>query len=242
MERNGMLKFIKRSLPEGFKRRVKHSMGFQDMETRLRNLRRAGFVCAGAVDVGAFAGEWALLANNEFACPVIVVEPQPGQQSTLRQLAASRPFKLEPIALAAEPATLSFQLQQTNSRLLSDAEVLSDLPSIMVPVDRLDLMLTRHPELHHNLLKVDVQGFELAVLDGAGDALMQFEIVILEVSIIRIGPVPVFTEVLDYMALRSYRLYDFLPMYYRPLDGALWQGDAFFVRNDSALVASERWV
>lgn len=33
----------------------------------------------------------------------------------------------------------------------------------------------------------------------------------------------------------------FPPMYYRPLDGALWQGDAFFVRDDSPMVASEQW-
>jgi hypothetical protein len=30
-------------------------------------------------------------------------------------------------------------------------------------------------------------------------------------------------------------------MYYRPLDNALWQGDAFFVRNDSKLVSSLSW-
>lgn len=49
-----MLKFIKRCLPNGFKQRVKHAMGFQDMATRLRNLKRAGFACTGAVDVGRF--------------------------------------------------------------------------------------------------------------------------------------------------------------------------------------------
>jgi hypothetical protein len=35
--------------------------------------------------------------------------------------------------------------------------------------------------------------------------------------------------------------YDFLPMYCRPLDNALWQSDAFFVRNDSQLVALLSW-
>jgi hypothetical protein len=46
---------------------------------------------------------------------------------------------------------------------------------------------------------------------------------------------------MQYMDRWGYRLYDFLPMYYRPLDNALWQGDAFFVRNDSQLVSSLSW-
>lgn len=40
---------------------------------------------------------------------------------------------------------------------------------------------------------------------------------------------------------KGYRLYDFLPMYYHPLDNALWQGYAFFVRNDSKLISSMCW-
>jgi hypothetical protein len=51
----------------------------------------------------------------------------------------------------------------------------------------------------------------------------------------------VFREVMDFMADRGYRLYDIIPMYWRPRDGALWQCDAFFVRDDSPLVASESW-
>jgi FkbM family methyltransferase len=235
-----MLNYVKRSLPEGLKRRVKHAMGFQDMETRLRNVRRAGFVCTGAVDVGAYAADWALLAHDVFGCPVLLVEPQPQQQDVLRRRSAGKPFEIEPLALSAQAGTLDFQLQETNSRLLSESES-TDLPRIRVPVERLDTMLARHAGMRPNLLKVDVQGSELAVLDGAGNSLSQFEIIILEVSIIRIGPVPVFKEVLDYMGARNFRLYDFLPMYHRPLDGALWQGDAFFVRNDSRLVASEQW-
>ena len=237
-----MLNLLKQLLPERFKRQIKHSMGFQDMETRLRNLKRSGFKCSGAVDVGAYAGEWALQANDIFFCPVIMIEPQPNQRDKLLSLAKKLPFELESIGLSKEQGILKFFLQETNSRIAIDNELKnSTLPTINVPVDRLDLMLKRHTSHCHNLLKIDVQGFELDVLMGAGASLSQFEVVILEVSIIRIGPVPIFSEVLNFMASCGYRLYDFLPMYYRPLDGSLWQGDAFFVRNDSKLVENNRW-
>src|ERR1019366_8538169 len=44
-----------------------------------------------------------------------------------------------------------------------------------------------------------------------------------------------------FMEARGYRLYDVLPQYYRPRDGALYQMDVFYVRNDSALIASRSW-
>jgi FkbM family methyltransferase len=236
-----MLRRLKRILPQRLKTRIKHAMGMQDMETRLRNLRASGFNCASAVDVGAFAGDWTVTANSILGCTVIAVEPQPSQQRVLRDLAARIPMRLESIALAEREGEMTLLLEETNSRLLPDAEAAGGAQCVKVPVDRLDEVLRRHSDLRPNLLKLDVQGHELHVLDGAGDALRQFEVIVMEVSVIRIGPVPIFQEVIEYMRRRDFRLYDFLPMYYRPLDGALWQGDAFFVRNDSPLVASERW-
>lgn len=235
-----ILKLIKAALPQGWKRSVKRSMGFQDMASRLANLKRAGFRCTGAVDVGAYSGEWASLAHACFMCEIIAVEPQPGQQCALTELARRIPARIEAVALSTAPGTMAFRLEETNSRLASPSDEGAG-PLVTVAVDRLDRVLARHSGSRPNLLKVDVQGFELQVLEGAGECLGQFEVVILEVSIIRIGPVPVFSEVIEFMGQRGYRLYDFLPMYYRPLDGALWQGDAFFVRDDSILVASLDW-
>ena len=49
--------------------------------------------------------------------------------------------------------------------------------------------------------------------------------IILEVSILRIGDVPVFREVYHYLAERGYRVYNLLTTYYRPLVNALWKID-----------------
>lgn len=235
-----MLNRIKQALPPNFKRRIKHAMGTQDMETRLRNLRACGFECASAVDVGAFVGDWSVLANSCFGCTTIAIEPQPSRQPVLHRLAKRIPLRVENVALAERAGELPLVLEDTNSRLRAGRDDQSAL-SVLVKIDRLDALLERHSDLQPNLLKLDVQGHELKVLDGAGASLNRFEVIVMEVSIIRIGPVPVFHEVLEYMRLRDFRLYDFLPMYYRPRDGALWQADAFFVRDDSPLVASESW-
>jgi FkbM family methyltransferase len=217
-------------------------MGFKTMENRLQNLRHAGFECTGAIDVGAYHGEWSKNLRSVWDVPLIMVEPQPSCASFLERF-ANRPGSpaahLEQCALGKEAGSVEFVLEETNSRMAPNGEA-AGAPTIRVPVKVLGEIIPDYPE-KFNLLKADVQGFELDVLEGAGGLLQQFEVVILEVSIIRIGPVPTFFEVMQYMDGKGYRLYDFLPMYYRPLDNALWQGDAFFVRNESPLVSSLSW-
>jgi len=39
----------------------------------------------------------------------------------------------------------------------------------------------------------------------------------------------------------GFRLYDVVPQYYRPKDGALWQMDVFYVATHSPLVPSRDW-
>lgn len=235
-------KIIKSILPQSLKDSFKQSMGFKTMENRLLNLRHAGFNCTGAVDVGAYRGEWSKGLWSVWNVPIVMVEPQPSCLPFLEGFARSvraGAVQIERCAVGMHSGTVEFLLEETNSRMAPSGQALG-LPAIQIPVQTLKSIIMSRPE-RFNLLKADVQGFELDVLDGAGDMLQQLEVIILEVSVIRIGPVPTFFEVMQYMDEKGYRLYDFLPMYYRPLDNALWQGDAFFVRNDSKLVSSLQW-
>lgn len=233
---------LKALVPHALKGLLKQAMGFKTMENRLLNLRNAGFRCTGAIDVGAYHGEWSNHLRSVWNVPLIMVEPQPSCVPFLDRF-ANRPgapaAHLERCALGKEAGAAEFVLEETNSRMAPDGQA-TGAPTIRVPVKTLREIVPSYPE-KFNLMKADVQGFELEVLEGAGSLLRQFEVVILEVSIIRIGPVPTFFEVMQYMNGKGYRLYDFLPMYYRPLDNALWQGDAFFVHNDSPLVSSLSW-
>lgn len=71
---------------------------------------------------------------------------------------------------------------------------------------------------------------EIEALRGADEDLPGFEVIIMEISILRIGDFPIFHEMDSFMEEKGFRLYDLLPQYDRPLDGALWQIDAFYVR------------
>lgn len=231
------LSSLKELIPHETRQQWKRRMfAVQDIPVRLANLRRAGFSPRGIIDGGAFRGEWVKSAWEVWPAPALIVEPQATEQKILRNLASKVPGSeaLE-CALGDRDGEIRFMNEATNSRIVDSDE------GTLVPLRRLDTLLAERPAFHPDFVKLDLQGHELSALDGADAAIRRFEVLLLEVSVIRIGPVPVFHEVQLYMAARGFTLYDLVPQYYRPRDGALWQMDVFYVRNDSKLIESTSW-
>lgn len=84
------------------------------------------------------------------------------------------------------------------------------------------------------LIKVDVQGAELKVLNGGRRTLEETELVILEVHLFQFfANGPQFYDVVSYMKDRGFVVYDCFGGYYRPLDGALAAIDIAFVKENS---------
>lgn len=84
------------------------------------------------------------------------------------------------------------------------------------------------------LLKIDVQGAELDVMNGAKKLLENIEIIVLEVSLHKFfinGPE--LYDVMNYMNKIGFVVYDIFGFLNRPIDGALAQVDIAFVKKDS---------
>lgn len=239
-----MLDQLKRFLPyrlrQSLKRRVFH---VKDMHSRLDNLRRAGFHCKGAIDAGAYTGSW----TDDFwyaypGVPSIMVEPLPHLHERLSAKASTVPgSRAIQAALGRGEGRSAFRIGETNSYLIQDTSTLPGSAWVEVDVLTLDSLLGSLGTNQPNLLKLDLQGAELDCLQGCSALARHFEVVITEVSIIPIGGVPEFSVLHGFMEATGYRLYDILPQYYRPLDDALWQCDAFYVRKDSSLIQSMEW-
>lgn len=236
--------FLKSLLPYGVRQRVKRSLfHVKDMPARLANLRQAGFVCTGAVDGGAFEGEWTIQLWDVYPeAPSMLVEPQPSKAEALLEVSRRvRGSRYIQAALGRVQGMARLTLSGTNSSLLGGSGADDDETILTVPVIPLDALLIESPEFRPNLLKLDLQGYELECLEGCQRHLVQFEVIVLEVSIIPIGGAPRFSDVNLFLEHAGFQLYDILPQYYRPLDGALWQCDAFYVRKDSSLIQSMEW-
>jgi len=83
------------------------------------------------------------------------------------------------------------------------------------------------------LIKIDVQGAEIDVLQGASTILAETEFVILEVSLFEFFKGgPQFSDVIAFMKDKGFVCYDIYGFQYRPFDNALSQIDAVFVKEN----------
>lgn len=133
------IEIIKTFLPQSLRRYLKLSMGFKTMESRLQNLHHAGFKCTGAVDVGAYHGEWSKGLRSVWNVPLIMVEPQPSCQPFLDGFASrigAGSVHLERCAVGKESGSVEFLLEETNSRMAPFGQA-AGVPAIQVPVKTL---------------------------------------------------------------------------------------------------------
>lgn len=93
-----------------------------------------------------------------------------------------------------------------------------------------------------DLLKLDVQGYELEVLKGAEQSLPHIRVILAEVNLLDIHQnVPLLAEIVSWLNERDWVAYDICGLTRRPLDRALWQADFIFVPRHSPLRTDKRW-
>ncbi|MDD5350416.1 MAG: FkbM family methyltransferase [Chthoniobacteraceae bacterium] len=219
------------------------------IEHFLGDVRARGFAPRGIVDVGANRGDWARLALKMFPeAAILMIEPQEEMQARLTELAQSRPGCHYVKAGAGRE---SGELVQTiwpdlaGSSFLPPADdgQLKAGTQRKTPIITLDKLLTKtYPNFSPDLVKLDVQGFELEALAGGASLFGRTELFILETSLFSFMPgQPVTREVIAYFAERGYELYDIPGYLRRPSDGALGQIDLAFVKANGHFRASAAW-
>jgi FkbM family methyltransferase len=205
----------------------------------LSNLQKNGFRPNTVVDVGAHRGEWSKQAATIFREPrFCMIEADPSQRDVLTQIAGqleNRAIYREALVGAApRGATTFFQMGSGSSIYAENTTFPRERLSLEMTT--LDLLLDQEDLDSPVFLKLDVQGAELDVLEGAPKLLEQTEVVLLEASLIEYNATaPLFAEVVAWMRARSFLVYDLCGGLRRQSDGALFQLDVIFVRESSDL-------
>lgn len=213
-------------------------------------LRRRGYDPRVIVDGGANVGEWARMARGIFpAARLDLVEPQSGCRAALDTLARSLP-KIEVHAFAVtSPGVESVRMggggddaANTGNLVLRDDETYRHTRTY--PAMRLDaLFANRITPADRALLKLDLEGHELAALEGASRLLDAVEVIAVELQFYEIGHNgrPVFADYVAFLGDRGFDLYDFASLSARRRDQRRRQGDILFVRRNSALATDVAW-
>jgi hypothetical protein len=135
------------------------------------------------VDVGANLGLSALVLAP-LASRLLLVEAAPRTAQALRRTLAANALvaELAEVALGAAPGSLAFHqaAHSAGSHLLSEATLgAAALERVTVPVTTLDALVAEYALPRVDFIKIDVEGHETEVLDGARATLARWQPVVM---------------------------------------------------------------
>lgn len=200
------------------------------------------------LDVGAHSTEWIRNAIRHFPnSNAYLIEPLEEMEEHLKKFCEEFPGSQYFLKGAGEKEetlflTLNDVLEGANFLINENKNLQLKNKQREVKIITIDSLIEKGDIEIPELVKLDVQGFELNVLKGANKLFGKTEVFILEVSLFEfMKGIPTFSEVISFMAVRGYEVYDFSGFLRRPYDGALGQMDICFVKKDGIFRTSNDW-
>lgn len=209
-----------------------------NLPSTLLNIAARGFQPKHIVDVGAHKSRWSLDARLAFPdATFTLIEPQIELERYLRSFCAKQPGSRYLIAGAgAEKGELLFTVCPTisASNFVTTAEdgTRRGFKQRVVPVVTVDDIIRSEGRVP-DILKIDAEGFEQKVIEGASLAVGKTELVFLEAHFQgHPGDPSDFATLVSFMADRDYVPYDFTWFGRHGTDGSLFLCEiAFALRN-----------
>lgn len=193
------------------------------------------------VDVGAAFGDFSRISAARYPkANYLMVEPVEEYGPFLEAVSHEIPHARVVAAAASDragPLVLNVHRDLLGSSLfLENEETSVDGAPRTVPAVRIDDVVQEHGLEGPYILKADVQGAELKVLEGARELVAEAALILLEVSFFDFfkGGARV-EELVGLMSERGFALQDIANLTYRPLDGALAQADFAFLPRSNPL-------
>jgi FkbM family methyltransferase len=195
------------------------------------------------VDVGAHAGEFTRSLAQAFGVARgILVEPQLNLASRLRREFPNPTYQVCEVALSDQPGEMELEVWEGAPAVSSLLHIRHELPDlghvrlgerVQLPcrVETLDTLAKAVSLAAIDVLKVDVQGNDLRVLQGGVHILARTAVVFVELSFRQLYDGScLFQEVVDYLRGHELLLRDLLPEFFSP-SGELLQVNGLFTRS-----------
>ena len=180
----------------------------------LKKLKGLGHEPAVIYDIGASNGVWSdtmglVLPDSEYHLFEPLAEVFDLYREGLAERSQRRPrFHIHPLALGDSNGTSEFFFAHDGfgSSLLDRGDIPEVRQRISVRRARLDDYIAEHSLPLPNVIKMDCQGAERMILDGAGAALEHADVVFLETWLERgYGPdTPLLGEMIEYLRQRDF--------------------------------------
>jgi FkbM family methyltransferase len=194
------------------------------------------------LDIGASFGQYATKARKIFPdAHIISFEAIPASFEILKEkLGNNKSHSFHNLALSNYRGETVFRISSNSgsSSLLEMNDVhktnypeSKDIREITIPCDKLDNVLQNTPLNEKVLMKLDVQGAEKLVLEGAEETLKKVDIIFSEKNFTELykGNVS-FSELSKYLYERGFAVIGIENVSQSPIDGSFLQADAYFER------------
>jgi FkbM family methyltransferase len=216
-----------------------------EIQFALERLDSIGFRPAQIFDVGAYKGDFARMCSVIWPkAGIACFEALQKRVDDLQALSAENAnVSVYPVLLGATSQdAVILNESETASSILTE-KVPQQFAQNLHPMTTVDeIVSSRFDGKGPDLLKLDVQGYELEVLKGAENTLLQTKAILAEVNLLDIHEnVPLLAELVRWLDDRGWVAYDICGLTRRPLDKALWQADFIFVPRNSPLRSDKHW-
>jgi len=214
------------------------------MTEALVRARALGFLPRTVIDVGVANGTPELYDPFPNA-HILLIEPLEEYEDALQRICQEHDAEYVLATASTNQGTTLIHVHSDlfGSSLLREIEGShADGVGREVPTVRIDDLCRERNLTGPFLIKIDVQGAELMVLEGATETLRETEYVILEVSLFgTLMGGPQLHEAVAFMKQRGFVVYDLFGGLRRPLDGALAQLDIAFVKDQGPFRTSHAY-
>ncbi|MCU0718066.1 MAG: FkbM family methyltransferase [Pirellula sp.] len=221
---------------------VNRDWGPRGFSASFAHLKRLGFNPKSIFDVGASNGEWSLelsqvLPDSSF----FLFEPLRECKDELDLLEKTRGnFRYFDCAVGASNKLLEFTKHKGQSSLLNNQYWSGEKETVHVYT--LDSLVDQHSLPSPDLIKADIQGYELEMLKGASSCLQKCSFVFLEISWLQLYDGGCSAgEVMGFLSQIGYHVFDICTYSIRPVDKRLVQSDVLFAHDRTGLFSDKRW-
>jgi FkbM family methyltransferase len=221
-----------------------------NVKSFLEDIKARGFKASGILDIGANRGEWSLMALEVMPdAQSIMIEPQSEMISYMEALCSKdQRYRFFNCGAGRENSELVLTIWEdtygSSYTVPKNEEYIKTGKQKITPIRTVDsILIELGPTFKPDLVKIDVQGFELEVLEGGKSLFGTTEVFILETTIF-VGDHPIWPstrEVIEYMGVNGYEIYDITSYLRKPSDGALGQVDFAFVKADGMFRQNLEW-
>lgn len=194
----------------------------------LRKLKDMGVPVGSVIDVGILSGTFELM--KEYAhVPQLLLEPIVEWNATIEEkyTANSVDFELLNVAVADQNGEMQMETSSvkegadiTHARLTDKVEG-ENIRTVQVRT--LDRLMAERDYPGPYLLKLDVDGVEMKILQGAQKVIEECSVIVIEANVLN------FVERANYITDKGFRLFDFVDICY--YDDQLRQFDLIFLNT-----------